>query len=528
MYTNINMEPQSPLKKILIWVLAILVILIGIFYFIFKPKLSDIGTVPIRDILTPGGQPQTPGGNIPDVPDDTTGTVTPNPFSSITNGERFRQLTNFPISGYNAFIGSRTEEELVTDASGNVSPITKTIPIEILRYIERTTGHLWDAEITELTVKQKMSSETSIPKVAEGFILPNGATIVMRTTSGGGTTIETFLGSFPPKNNIFNYCGETITGEIGKGATNKSQIKALQIYLKSTVAPTMTVDGSFGNGTERALKEFQKRAGLPETGKTDEATRAAIQTDCTEKREIFEKEKNEPIELDGGFLGEDIQNIVYEPDGSKMFYIQHEIGGIVGYTIDPDGSKTTKTFSSPFTEWLPQWVNKDTIALTTYASREADGYLYVLNPTSGTFTKRFGPVRGLTTLMSPDGTWIISSESTQTGIITKLVNLTTGESKDLSLATLPEKCVWQKDSLWAICAVPSQVPRAMYPDEWYQGLTTFQDEFWKIEVSPFRTTKLYTPDKDHDFINPVLGPDGSFLYVTDKNTGYLWNLRVEE
>nr|MBP9821420.1 peptidoglycan-binding protein [Candidatus Paceibacterota bacterium] len=524
------MEQKSPLKKILIWILIIILLILGILYFIFRPKLSDIGNVPIRDILTPGrgGTQVTPGNEVPGntLPD---GTVVPNPFSSITNGERFRQLTNFPVSGYNAFVGSRTEEELVTDpVSGIISTITKTVPIEVLRYIERSTGYIWDAEITEVAVKQRTASKTSVPKIAEGLVLPNGNTIVMRNTSGGGTTIETFLGTFPSKNTVFSYCGDPITAEIGKGTTNKPQAKALQTYLKSTVAPTMTIDGSFGNGTERSLKEFQKRAGLPETGKTDEGTRTAIETDCNEKRIAFEAEKNEPVELTGGFLGEDIQNITFAPDGSQLFYTQNESSGVAGYTIYPDGSRARKAFSSPFTEWLPEWINKDAVSLVTYPSRDADGFLYVLNPNTGAFVKRFGPKKGLTAKMSPDGTWIITSESTQTGLLSKLVNLKTGESKDIEPPTLPEKCVWQKNSLSVVCAVPTQTPRAMYPDEWYQGLVTFQDEFWNIEVSPFRTTKLYTPKDSYDFIRPILGPDGEFLYITDKDTGYLWSLRVNE
>lgn len=526
------MEPRSPLKKILVWGLVILVVLIGAFYFIFKPNISDIGTVPIKDILTQnnGGNGSGDIGNeqTPDTTPDDTGV--PNPFSSISNGERFRQLTNFPVSGYNAFIGSRIEEELVIDPkTGTASLITKTTPIEVLRYIARQTGYLWDAEVTELAVKQRQVSKTSIPKVAEGFVSSNGNTVVMRTTSGAGTTIETFLGTVPGKNMTFTYCSEPLALEFGKGTTQKAQVKALQIYLKSSgIAPTMTADGAFGNGTEKALKEFQKRAGLPETGKTDEATRTAINTDCDERRATFEEEKNKPVELDGGFLGEDIQNIAFAPDGSRLFYTQNGVGGVTGYTTFPDGSKITKAFASPFTEWFPLWINKDTITLTTYASREAEGYLYALNPTSGAFVKRFGPIPGLTTLTSPNGTWTITSESTQTGIITKLVNLASGESQNLSLSTLPEKCVWEKNSAWAVCAIPSQIPRAMYPDEWYQGLVSLSDEFWKIEVSPLRTTKLYTPSENHDFIRPTLGPDGTFLYVTDKDTGYLWNLRVEE
>ncbi len=530
MYTRDNMEQRSPLKKILIWILIIIILLIGILYFVFKPKLSDIGTVSIKDIFTPGGSTQVqPGNTEQSTQEPGAENTVPNPFSSINNGERFRQITNFPVSGYGTFIGSHIEEEIVTDPTTGISgTITKTIPVEILRYIERITGHLWDAEITELTVKQHQATKTSIPKVSEGFVLPGGKTVVMRNTSGEGTTVETFLGNFPPQNTVFAFCGDPVIVEIGKGSTNRAQVKALQIYLKSTVAPLMTTDGSFGNGTERSLKELQKAAGLPETGKTDEATRAAIDSDCNEKRIAFEAEKNKPIELDGGFLDEDIQNMVHAPDGSKLFYTQNGTGGATGYIILPDGSKITKAFDSPFTEWLPQWVNKDIVALTTYASREADGFLYTLNPTSGIFIKRFGPVRGLTTLMSPNGTWIISSESTQTGIITRLVDLTSGEAHDLSLPTLPEKCVWQKDSLSAVCAIPTQIPQAMYPDEWYQGLVTFRDEFWKVEVSPFRTTKLYEPTTNHDFIRPALGPDGTFLYVTDKDTGYLWSLRTQE
>jgi hypothetical protein len=123
-----------------------------------------------------------------------------------------------------------------------------------------------------------------------------------------------------------------------------------------------------------------------------------------------------------------------------MFYLLPTSTGVVRAITNQTGGNQKKIFDSPATEWSAQWVNKNTIALTTLATREADGYLYFLDPTTGIFEKVLGPFRGLTTLVSPDAKSIIYSISTDTGFVTKIYHPDTGSAQNLDLATLPAKC----------------------------------------------------------------------------------------
>src|SRR5690606_344230 len=53
-------------------------------------------------------------------------------------------------------------------------------------------------------------------------------------------------------------------------------VRTLQEALRTQGQPQTGVDGSFGPGTERALRRFQDGAGLPETGRADRTTLEAL------------------------------------------------------------------------------------------------------------------------------------------------------------------------------------------------------------------------------------------------------------
>ncbi|GHU96985.1 hypothetical protein FACS1894208_12200 [Clostridia bacterium] len=67
----------------------------------------------------------------------------------------------------------------------------------------------------------------------------------------------------------------TIPVTLKKGL-NSAVVKLLQTALNAKGAK-LTVDGSFGNLTENAIKAFQKSVKLPETGIVDNATWSALE-----------------------------------------------------------------------------------------------------------------------------------------------------------------------------------------------------------------------------------------------------------
>ena len=77
-----------------------------------------------------------------------------------------------------------------------------------------------------------------------------------------------------------------------------------------------------------------------------------------------------------------------------------------------------------------------------------------------------------------------------------------------------------KDDVFAYCAIPPSVPRAEYPDAWYQGSVSFSDVFWKIDTATGAAFFLANPKEfgagNIDAVNPFLSDDERYLFFTNK------------
>lgn len=71
---------------------------------------------------------------------------------------------------------------------------------------------------------------------------------------------------------------EVVYETLQKGSKGKA-VKKLQKRLKTLGYLTGKVDGDYGKGTAKAVKAFQKKAGLPQTGVADDATQKALYAD---------------------------------------------------------------------------------------------------------------------------------------------------------------------------------------------------------------------------------------------------------
>jgi hypothetical protein len=118
------------------------------------------------------------------------------------------------------------------------------------------------------------------------------------------------------------------------------------------------------------------------------------------------------------------------------------------------------------------------------------------------------------------------SESTTTGPALSVFNVAKHTSINLNLPGLPEKCVWSTDGVTIYCAIPSNISGQEYPDSWYQGTTSFNDSFVKINTSTLERTTIADSNNETalDGTHMFLNDTESELFLINKKDSTLWSL----
>jgi hypothetical protein len=228
----------------------------------------------------------------------------------------------------------------------------------------------------------------------------------------------------------------------------------------------------------------------------------------------------------GEFLPSDILDVSISPDKTKFFYLTKTFSGVIGTTRSFKDTKKTQVFSSSLSEWLSQWPTSQNVYLTTKASSSVEGDLFSLNIANGVLTKIFGGVPGLTTLASTDGASVIYSSTVTGNPKLGILDVKKHAVKELNLYSLPEKCVWSTNNTIVYCAIPRDIPNGEYPDSWYQGLVSFNDNFVKINILTGQISTLADSigespvDATHLFLNKT----ETQLFFINKKDSTLWSL----
>ena len=514
-------------KIVLIGVIILLLFLVIGFLVIRSNQNSQTGTSAKN--LFPFGTTQPSGTGSTTASGTTTtngvGTIpsTGNPLQSVS-GERLRQITDYPVTGFFPSVASQVISNPSIDPKTQKTIFTQSIlPTDMLRWNVKQTGILIDGTITADSIIENQKTNTQIPLAQEILFGSNGNSVVYRTWNSQAKTINSLLGMVPNQTSL-SYCQTPFTKILKKGSTG-ALVKEAQKYLDEKLKIGLPLDGSFGSKMSVAVEQLQPILNVPITGIFDAATETAVNADCATITKTWNTTQSKPLALTSLLLDDGISRGVASPDGTKYFVLEPNSNGVVGIVINSDGSGAKQVFSSALSEWMPQWVNANTIAMTTLASGQAVGYLYFLDLSTGNFTKILGPVQGLTTLTSPDLKKVLFSQTASTGFITRIFDTTTGAVGIPGITTLPEKCTWQNNTILD-CGVPDTVPSGLYPDDWYQGIATFGDTLWTIDTKNNTINIIVSPSETFDITHLAASPDSNYLYFINKNDGTLWSYRI--
>ncbi len=240
-----------------------------------------------------------------------------------------------------------------------------------------------------------------------------------------------------------------------------------------------------------------------------------------------------PSELKGTYLSPDVQQVVVSPNGDRVFTWNIENGRGVGYISSFNEKTKVKIIDTPLTQVIIDWPETNTVTLTTKASAVASGYIYSIDIKSGAMKTVLGGYKGLTGKISRDNSKLLYSARTSNNFITSLINTKNGSALDIIFKTLSDKCVWstlRKDELY--CAVPTEIPDAIYPDDWYKGSVSFVDQIWHMNVTTGQVHLLANPLKLSDALVDAtklsLDPKENTLYFINKRDLTLWALDLNQ
>lgn len=241
--------------------------------------------------------------------------------------------------------------------------------------------------------------------------------------------------------------------------------------------------------------------------------------------------------LEGKYIEDNIASIVVAPrerSAAEKFLASSRLaddGGILFESRTFDGTRQSRVLSLAIPEWHVEWPASGVLYFTTSPSNQIAGYTYLYDLARGgisggdSFAKILGPLKGLLSRASPDGTTVLFSYISGERLVTKLYNTRTEVEISLGIATLADKCAFgTKKTVY--CAVPFFLPSANYPDDWYSGVVGFSDVIWEINTETGVGDVLVYPERELgisiDAINLATSQSGDFLYFKDKTSGILW------
>jgi hypothetical protein len=518
--------------------LVVIIALIGIGVLLYRMTKTQKGGAPVtlKDFFPFGSGGGTPN---PAPGEGTAGSTPGNPAETPqTRTARLRRVTNDFVIGYTSL-----KKQVPVDP--NTVPAPKQITITTsYTFTKNLKSGDSGTEVKELQKVLNQCPATQVAKTGSGSLGKEGTVFGPATVKAVTAFQELFATDILTPQKLTKGTGsvdELTRKKLQAGFVCTLPSEAPDTILKSIVryvvlgtsniydayADTLQATRLSATTIPRVHEAFFGDQGKSVFLRTLEADNQTIDT--------FIGKITEPVvggdalpELSLFSMPKNISDISVSPDGKQVVFLLPSGNVVNGFISDLEGRNQKKVFSSPFTGWLTQWALPTKLVFTVKATARAPGFAYTTDIGKGDFSKLVGPITGLTTLMSPDGKYVLINQTGSSGLNLMLEDTQTKQIKNLKLPTLPEKCVWTKSSLAAYCSVPIVIPAgSTYPDDWYKGEVRFSDAIWLIDMTgTFDNQIVFSPltegGEATDGIKLSLDEDNKYLYFINRETNTLW------
>jgi len=308
-------------------------------------------------------------------------------------------------------------------------------------------------------------------------------------------------------------------GNVYRASYNSSQI----VTLSNTVVPKI-FNSIWNKNLTAFIGSLLEDGDLVPTNVYSELVRQGTTTPA--------KSSLAPYELRGKNIPGNLIGYAASPDKSKLIMVMDESGMGVGYISSFSGQGMTRLFSTPLTQINVAWPTDNAIAISTKGSASYPGFLYLVSPKTGVWSKILGPMAGLSAVVSHDGKYVLySATGKNSEIQTSIYSIASGTSTDALIKTLADKCAWgnfYKDLVF--CGVPSQQMSGIYPDGWYLGSLSSVDKIWQVNAATGEVHLIASlvdqADRTINAFRLDLDPKDKYLFFMNKNDLSLWSLAI--
>lgn len=225
-----------------------------------------------------------------------------------------------------------------------------------------------------------------------------------------------------------------------------------------------------------------------------------------------------------------IINMTLNADDSLIYTARSEQGLAIN-ELSVIGGESRVIFSTPFISANIGWsiANIRPYYVYTKPASELLGYAYEINEQGNLIRLPFIG-KGLTIIHTGD--YIIYSHLVNNNYRSFIYNRTTGETTNAPIVMLPEKCGVSTASQSTIfCGHKLTNYDHRFPDNWYKGITTYDDSLWAVELNIGSAIQLVNPEtitgRQLDLINVTNSLDGQMVYFLNRTDKTLWVYEID-
>ena len=219
-----------------------------------------------------------------------------------------------------------------------------------------------------------------------------------------------------------------------------------------------------------------------------------------------------------GALDASVIDIAPAPTGSKFLLLSKEGSGEAKVEVfDATTLKRTLLTTIPLTELSIEWVSTRTGTVSSKPSFSAPGILFTLDTNTGDLERTLYTGSNFFSLADKTLGNVLYTDGSQS----KIKNAQATSTQILSLAAIPEKCVWSPVYTGMLyCAIPhDQGVFLLQRDAWLRGEYSTNDDVWWIDTRNGTADMLAGFSRALDASTLLMSPGGEILILKNRVTG---------